>query len=76
MPDRSGKRACTSAFEGGDKLSLLRNPERRVSVIKYEQANETMAKTMTNAATECTLPVMATSAMQISGAMPPRIAAN
>ena len=64
------------AFEGGDKMSLLRSPERRVSVIKYEQANETMAKTMTNAATQCTFPVAATSAVQTSGAMPPMIAAN
>ena len=29
-----------------------RSPERSVSVIRYEQANETMAMTMTNAATE------------------------
>jgi hypothetical protein len=25
-------------------MSLLRSPERRVSIMKYEQANETMAK--------------------------------
>jgi hypothetical protein len=55
---------------------MLRSPERSVSVIKYEQANETMANTMTNAATEYTLPVAATSVVQASGAMPPRIAAN
>jgi hypothetical protein len=46
---------------------MLRSPERSVSVIKYEQANETMANTMTNAATEYTLPVAATSAVQASG---------
>ena len=32
--------------------SSLRSPVRRVSVIRYEQANETMAKAITNAATE------------------------
>ena len=35
-----------------------------------------MAMIMTNAATEYKLPVMATSAVQIIGAMPPRIAAS
>ena len=54
----------------------MRSPVRRVSVIRYEQANETVAMTMTNAATEYTLPVLVTSAVQISGAMPPKIAAN
>ena len=54
----------------------MRSPVRRVSVIRYEQANETMAKTITNAATEYTLPVIATSAVQINGAIPPKIAAN
>ena len=57
-------------------MSLLRSPERKVSIMKYEQANETMAKAITNAATEYKLPVMATSAVQINGAIPPRIAAN
>jgi len=78
MPDGSGKRAGTSTFtvKGGGRTSLLRSPERRVSVIKYEQANETVAKTMRNAVTECTLPVAATRAVQASGAMPPKMAAN
>ena len=40
------------------------------------QVSETRAMTMTNAATEYTLPVLATSAVQISGVMPPKIAAN
>jgi hypothetical protein len=35
----------------------LRSPLFRVSVIKYEQTNEIMAKMMMNAATEYTLPV-------------------
>ena len=56
--------------------SSLRSPVWKVSVIKYEQAKETMAMTMTKAATEYTLPVTATSAVQINGDMPPSIAAN
>ena len=44
--------ACTSTFEGGDKISSLRSPVRSVSVIRYEQVNESRATTRTKAPTE------------------------
>ena len=65
LPERTGFSFLKPAF-------FVKKP----SLIRYEQMSETTANTIINTATEYTLPDAVTSTVQISGVMPPKMAAS